>query len=83
MQQSIYRIDKYTPISENLAMAGQPSENQFKAIRDAGFQLVIRLRIREIESVIENEEKMASRVGLLFEEIPISVKSPTQEAFDK
>ncbi|MEO1488917.1 MAG: protein tyrosine phosphatase family protein [Pseudomonadota bacterium] len=74
----IEAIFNYVPISEALATSGQPTEAQFAAIRDAGFDTVINLLPREKENALKNEAEVVSALGLDYAYIPVDFKAPKE-----
>ena len=70
---------KYSP---NLTTAGQPSEKQFRALAEAGFQRVIFLAFTDHKNAVKNEDRIARSAGLEFVHIPVAWDAPTTDDFD-
>ncbi|MFW2387548.1 MAG: fused DSP-PTPase phosphatase/NAD kinase-like protein [Polyangiales bacterium] len=64
---------------DGLLVGGQPSPEQLKAIRDAGYQTVINLRT-ESETGDEGEQALVERLGMKFVSIPVAGPAGLTEA---
>ncbi len=76
-------IYNYHAISSTLTTSGQPSEEQFLLIRDAGYSSVINLAPHNSENSLTNEELLVRQLGLKYTYIPVDFKNPTDEDFEK
>ncbi len=83
MSLKLQRIDKFIQLSDSLAISGQPSESQFELIKEAGYQMVIQLKISEIEPSVANEKQLVEESGLLYEDISLSFNNPDKAVFDE
>ena len=70
---------RYSP---NLTTAGQPQEEELRAIADAGFQRVIFLAFNDHENAVKNEDRIVRSLGMEFFHIPIIWNAPTIRDFD-
>jgi protein tyrosine phosphatase (PTP) superfamily phosphohydrolase (DUF442 family) len=81
--QSIYN---FRAISDHLATSGQPTEEQFKAIKEAGFELVINLATSNTKYDLEAEAEIVTELGMNYVQIPVIWEEPTpdnlQQFFD-
>ena len=68
--------------SPNLTTSGQPSEEQFRAVAEAGFQRVIFLAFNDHKNAVKNEDRIARSAGLEFVHIPVTWDAPTRDDFD-
>ena len=75
-------IFNYVKISERLSTSGQPTEEQFSAIKDAGFDAVINLLPSGLENSLDNEGEIVSGLGLDYTHIPVNFKGPTAQNFN-
>jgi protein tyrosine phosphatase (PTP) superfamily phosphohydrolase (DUF442 family) len=83
-EDSIESIYNYLHIDALFATSGQPSENQFELIRDAGFETVINLAPNSIlENSVINEAEVLAALGIKYIHIPVNFKNPTDDDFDK
>ena len=73
-------IKNYTHVTDRLSSAGQPLEEQLKAIRDAGFELVINLgMLNNPEYSLKDEAGSVSALGLGCVHIPVIFEDPTRQ----
>ena len=70
---------QYSPY---LTTAGQPAEEQFRALAEAGFQRVIFLAFNDHKNALKNEDLIARTAGLEFVHIPVAWDAPTTDDFD-
>jgi protein tyrosine phosphatase (PTP) superfamily phosphohydrolase (DUF442 family) len=70
---------QYSPY---LTTAGQPTEEQFRALADAGFQRVIFLAFNDHKNALKNEDRIARTAGLEFVHVPVTWDAPTADDFD-
>lgn len=68
--------------SSNLTTAGQPSEEQFRALAEAGFQRVIFLAFNDHKNALKNEDRVARSAGMEFVHIPVVWDAPTTVDFN-
>lgn len=75
-------IYNFLPIQNSYATSGQPSEAQFRLIRDAGYKLVVNLAPTSmLENSIVNEDKILQELGLNYVHIPVDFQNPTDDDF--
>jgi protein tyrosine phosphatase (PTP) superfamily phosphohydrolase (DUF442 family) len=75
--QTISDILNYLPISESLGTAGQPTSEQFAAIRAAGYGVVINLAMPDSTNALANERNLVEAQGMVYVHIPVVWESPT------
>ena len=68
--------------SPNLTTAGQPPEEQFRVLAEAGFQRVIFLAFTDHKNTVKNEDRVAKNAGLEFVQVPVAWDAPTRDDFD-
>ncbi len=76
-------IFNYLPISETIASSGQPKEEQFPAIKEAGFAHIINLAPHGAENAISNEAELVQNLGMTYVHIPVAFDNPTQDNFSQ
>ena len=76
-------IFNYVKITDNLSTSGQPTEEQFTSIAEAGFESVINLLPREKENALKTEEEVVRGLGLDYTYIPVDFGRPTAANFDE
>jgi protein tyrosine phosphatase (PTP) superfamily phosphohydrolase (DUF442 family) len=78
---SLSDIYHFRAVSDELGTAGQPNEDQFRTIRDAGFEAVINLALPTSDNAIEQEGSIVSNLGMTYVHIPVDFKAPTSRDF--
>jgi len=78
---SLSEIYNFRAIGENLGTAGQPTERQFHAIQQAGFQAVINLALPTSDNALANEGSIVTALGMSYVHIPVDFKAPTAQDF--
>lgn len=74
-------IRAFRAISETIATAGQPNQDQFRLIHDAGFEAVINLALPTSDNAISNEGSIVTSLGMTYFHIPVDFKSPQVRDF--
>ena len=73
-------IKNYFQVTDHLSSAGQPLEEQLKAIKDAGFELVINLgMLNNPEYSLRDEAGSVSALGMGYVHIPVVFEDPTRQ----
>ena len=72
-------IRNFLPVSEELATAGQPGEEQIREIAQAGFEVVINLGLLDQDYSLADEAGLVRSLGLDYHHIPVDFKAPTRE----
>jgi protein tyrosine phosphatase (PTP) superfamily phosphohydrolase (DUF442 family) len=79
---SVESIYNYRKIDDRIATGGQPTESQFEAIRDEGYQAVINLAAHDAENqAIADEPEILGRLGIAYTHIPVAWTNPTRADF--
>jgi protein tyrosine phosphatase (PTP) superfamily phosphohydrolase (DUF442 family) len=79
--EKLSEIYQFREISDELGTAGQPSEEQFRLIREAGFEAVINLALPTSDNALPNEGSVVSGLGMAYVQIPVDFKAPTTRDF--
>jgi protein tyrosine phosphatase (PTP) superfamily phosphohydrolase (DUF442 family) len=74
-------IYNFLKLSDSIATAGQPTEAQFSAIKDSGFQVVVNLALPESKNALPNEKAIVESQGMQYVHIPVIWDHPTLEDF--
>ena len=69
-------ILNYIQINELIATSGQPTPEQFKLIKEDGYDAVINLALHDSTNAIENEDKVVTSLGMAYFHIPVSFEEP-------
>lgn len=80
-KKGIEGILNYRYISEKLATGGQPKAEEFKLIREAGYQTTIDLAPPNSPNAITNEREIVTNLGMVYVNIPVIWDRPTMEDF--
>lgn len=75
-------IYNYRAIDEKLGTAGQPAEQEFKLIRQAGFETVINLALPTSDNALSYEGSIVTGLGMAYVHIPVDFKAPTRRDFE-
>lgn len=78
---SLPEIYNFRALGDRLGTAGQPTERQFHAIQQAGFQVVINLALPTSDNALPNEGSIVTGLGMSYIHIPVDFKAPTSEDF--
>ena len=70
-------IVNYREYSPTFASAGQPTEEQLPAIRDAGFERVVYVAFSDQSRSLANEDRLVKALGLEYVHIPVDWEAPT------
>jgi hypothetical protein len=73
---AVSSIYHYHPLPENLGSSGQPTAEQFAAIRAEGFDVVINLAMPDSENAIAEEGRMVSENAMTYVHIPVPWDAP-------
>lgn len=76
-------IRNFYPYNEMLSTAGQPEADQFRLIKQAGFQCVINLALPDSPYAVENEAELVEKLGLEYIHIPVDFKSPSLDKLEQ
>jgi protein tyrosine phosphatase (PTP) superfamily phosphohydrolase (DUF442 family) len=74
-------IYNFHPIGDKLATAGQPTPEQFRMVREAGFEAIINLALPTSDNAVANEGSVVTGLGMSYVHIPVDFKTPTSQDF--
>lgn len=80
---SVETIFNFLPISDSIATAGQPTESQLAALKEAGYQVVVNLALPTSTNAIPNEQAIVEAEGLEYVHIPVLWEEPTIEDIEQ
>ena len=78
---ALSEIYSFRAVGNRLGTAGQPTETQFRAVREAGFDAVINLALPTSDNAIANEGSIVTGLGMSYVHIPVDFKAPTSQDF--
>ena len=74
-------ITAFRSLGDKIGTAGQPTAEQFPAIRDAGFEAVINLALPTSTNAIGNEGSIVTALGMAYVHIPVDFQAPSERDF--
>jgi len=77
----IKAIYKLRVIDDRLATAGQPTAEQFRAVRSGGYQAVINLLPADSQWAVATEQAAVEEQGLRYHHLPVVWEAPTADNF--
>ena len=69
----------YYPISPLILTAGQPTREDFPALRAAGYEVVINLALPSSPGALADEAALVTAQGMMYVPIPVVWEAPTQD----
>jgi len=79
MAAQLDEIYRYQAISDRLGTAGQPTREQFSAIADAGYEVVVNLRTPDGEDWLADERELVHELGMAYVHISVVWTAPDLE----
>jgi len=80
--QSIEEIYNYKKACDHIITGGQPSEEQLRAVADAGFEVIINLSTNAPHYALPDEEGLVRTLGLQYHYLPVQWETPTAVDFE-
>lgn len=74
-------ICAFRAIGDSLGTAGQPTEEQFRLVREAGFEAVVNLALPTSDHALANEGSIVTGLSMSYVHIPVDFKSPESRDF--
>ena len=74
-------IRAFRAISDKLGTAGQPTADQLRSIKEAGFETVINLALPISDNAIADEGSLVTKLGMAYVHIPVNFQTPKPEDF--
>jgi protein tyrosine phosphatase (PTP) superfamily phosphohydrolase (DUF442 family) len=74
-------ICNFRPVGERLGTAGQPTADQFRIVREAGYEVVINLALPTSDNALADEGRIVSGLGMSYVHIPVNFQTPTAGDF--
>jgi protein tyrosine phosphatase (PTP) superfamily phosphohydrolase (DUF442 family) len=81
--QTIENIYNYKKADEQIVTAGQPSEEQLRAVAADGFDAVINISTNDPRYALPDEEGLVRSLGLQYRYLPVAWDNPTLENFEQ
>ena len=67
----------FCQLAENIATAGQPTKEQFRAIADQGYVNVVNLAMHDSNNAIKDEGNLVASLGMSYFHLPVPFDKPT------
>jgi protein tyrosine phosphatase (PTP) superfamily phosphohydrolase (DUF442 family) len=80
---SFCEIRNLRVITDSLATAGQPTIEQFEAIRREGYDAIINLALPSSDHAIPNEGSIVSALNMTYTHIPVNFEQPSTKDFGR
>ena len=72
-------IYNFLKLSDAIATSGQPTQEQFQAIKGAGYQVIVNLALPESPNALKDEKQIVESQGMQYIHIPVVWEKPTLE----
>ncbi len=73
------KIDNFLQISDKIATSGQPTAEQFIAIQQSGYRLIVNLALATSNNALLDEKQIVESQGMEYVHIPVLWENPTIE----
>jgi protein tyrosine phosphatase (PTP) superfamily phosphohydrolase (DUF442 family) len=77
-EDALERIYNYRRLSDLIATAGQPTEEELTTVAEAGFEAVVNLALHGAEYSLPDERKTVESLGMRYVHIPVAWERPTR-----
>ena len=78
---SVEGIFNFLPIGDSILTSGQPTEAQFRLVRETGVRRVINLAPHDAENALVDERATLDALEMDYTHIPVDFRRPTEEDF--
>ncbi len=78
---SVEEIYNYRRVNDRIITGGQPTEDQLRAVRVAGFQTVINLATNDPRYSLADEAGLVRALGMTYRHIPVEWENPQASDF--
>ena len=78
---TLSEIYNFRAVDGRLGTTGQPTQGQFRLIREAGFDTVINLALPTSDNALRDEGAVVSGLGMSYVHIPVDFKAPASQNF--
>ena len=80
---TLNHIRNFLRIDDQLATSGMPQPDDFVALRQAGFDVVINLALPTSDNALPNEGELVSAQGMTYVHIPVKFDAPQPADFEQ
>lgn len=81
--ETLSHIRNFLRIDDGLATSGMPQPDDFAALRQAGFEVVINLALPTSDNALPNEGELVSAQGMTYVHIPVQFDAPQPSDFER
>jgi protein tyrosine phosphatase (PTP) superfamily phosphohydrolase (DUF442 family) len=74
-------IKNFLAVDDQLATAGQPTEQELALIRADGFEVVVNLGLSDARYALPDEAQAARKLGLEYHHLPVEFEAPSLDDF--
>lgn len=74
---AIQDILNFHQMTDNIAIAGQPTADQLAQVADAGYSVVVNLAMHDSDNAIPEEGSITASLGMSYVHIPVPSDAPT------
>ena len=83
VNRDLTRIYNFYALNDHIGCAGQPLAEEFTAVKQAGYQVVINLATTDSTQALINERAEVAQQGLDYIHIPVAWNAPHPHDFDR
>jgi protein tyrosine phosphatase (PTP) superfamily phosphohydrolase (DUF442 family) len=76
-------IYNYRRLTDLIATAGQPSEEELAAVAHVGFEVVVNLALHDAEYSLPDERRTAETLGMRYRHIPVVWECPVRADLER
>jgi len=76
-------IYNYRRLTDRLATAGQPTEEELVAVAQAGYEVVVNLALHDAEYSLPDERKTVEALGMRYVHIPVAWACPLRSDLER
>ncbi|MBE9114459.1 protein tyrosine phosphatase family protein [Lusitaniella coriacea LEGE 07157] len=69
-------ITNYYLVTDNIATSGQPNPEQFQAIAEAGYEVIINLAMPTSDNALADEGAIVTQLGMSYIHLPVVWEAP-------
>lgn len=80
---NIEDIYNFVQISDSIATSGQPTKEQFTAIKEAGYELIVNLALPQSLNSLPDEKQVIESQEMQYVHIPVVWENPSLENFQE
>ena len=73
---ALQQIYNYRRLTDLVATAGQPSEEELATVAHAGFEVVVNLALHDVEYSLPDERRTVESLGMRYVHIPVAWERP-------